>query len=102
MGGRGKQIYQVSSGTARAVQRNPVSKHTHTHTHTQIQKKEQLTVNVSESEKMYFKPGLAPGKLRQEVCCKYKGILSEKERLLSLINETKRIGLWRKRTMAGS
>jgi hypothetical protein len=52
MGGRGRQIsefeaslvYRVSSRTARATQKNPVSKnktttttkkHTHTHTHTQ-------------------------------------------------------------------
>ena len=46
MGGRGKWIsefktslvYRVSSKTAKAIQRNPVSKiHTHTHTHTHTQ-----------------------------------------------------------------
>ena len=33
-------IYKVSSRTARAIQRNPVSKtHTHTHTHTHTKKR---------------------------------------------------------------
>jgi hypothetical protein len=54
LGGRGRWIsefkaslvYKVSSRTARAIQRNPVSKnHTHTHTHTNKNKKK-LKVDI--------------------------------------------------------
>jgi hypothetical protein len=34
-------VYKMSSRTARATQRNPVSKHTHTHTHTHTHKKKE-------------------------------------------------------------